>query len=1021
MKSRILIGVLMALAATGAGVLLGTVNFSDAGSVASSIKLIAERQWSAITDLAYNSLYDQPLVFDIPRHGSTARITAPQSGAVLAAEDSAPAITASLAYEEIAPPPQAPHLPNGLLGSSSVPTQDVERYIDQLVMFNIQNVAAQGWLNQSPSAFVDRSRTTFNYNTGIGDEVPGALEGSALFAGADNTLAQDNSNFFYDSTNHRLGLGTNTPSTTLDVSGDLNVTGTVTLAGPTTANNFASSGVAITGGSINGTPIGLVTPAAGLFTTLTASTINSGFTAGSVVFQGASGLAQDNANFFYDDTNNRLGIGTTNPAVALDVAGQVKVSSFASDTSVAVCSNSGVLSTCNPNPSGVSLQQAYDAGNTITTTDARDIEITLADTATDQTLEVTQAGTADAFRVNDDGTFTDSTPFVIDATGSVGIGTVSPGAQLQVTAGAAGTIGEIVRGASSQTADLLQFQNSSGQLLAKVTSGGVLTSYSPDTWLRFTSGPSNETNILQVYNSGAGDVNGSLHPIMRSYNGPMEIIGQGAIAALIDTGRIFAAQTGLVIKAHANQSVDLFQIRNSSSTVLSKFDLAGNLVVSATGNSSFAGKVGINQPAPTSKLHVVGTGTYAAAGISGINSAAHTVTLSGANPTTYATFDAASLGAMTLAGTNANQTVTDAASLAITSAPVKSTNVALTNTHGLLIRAGAVSTATNSYGLTVNAQTGATNNYAAAFLGGNVGIGVTTPSQALTVGASSTEYFQVRTTNAAVGWNAANATLYVGKDATTSRSINAAGSVNASGADYAEYFAAQSGESLAPGEVACLAGNGQVKRCPIDGSAEAVGVVSTQPAFVGNDTANLAGSTEPVLIGLAGQVPVKVTGENGSVHVGDYLTLSVTQPGRAMKATSPGYAIGKVLSTSGTVIMLVQSSYYVPTVSSLLMGDPSQEFIDLNLTDASAFGNLVVTDTLYVGAKLIVNGTVQAKEVDTDKLCVGTVCVTQEQFLKMVQKADAGDSPAEPAFSPTPTAVPDPTSESSALTQEPSP
>ena len=72
------------------------------------------------------------------------------------------------------------------------------------------------------------------------------------------------------------------------------------------------------------------------------------------------------------------------------------------------------------------LQTAYNNGNTITTTDARNISITLADTATDQTFEITQAGTANAFRVNDDGTFSDTTPFVIDASGNVGIGTASP-------------------------------------------------------------------------------------------------------------------------------------------------------------------------------------------------------------------------------------------------------------------------------------------------------------------------------------------------------------------------------------------------------------------------------------------------------------------------------------------------------------------------------------------------------------------------------------------------------------------
>ena len=46
------------------------------------------------------------------------------------------------------------------------------------------------------------------------------------------------------------------------------------------------------------------------------------FTQGSVVFAGASGIySQDNANFFWDSTNHRLGIGETNPATKLDIAG----------------------------------------------------------------------------------------------------------------------------------------------------------------------------------------------------------------------------------------------------------------------------------------------------------------------------------------------------------------------------------------------------------------------------------------------------------------------------------------------------------------------------------------------------------------------------------------------------------------------------------------------------------------------------------------------------------------------------
>lgn len=51
-------------------------------------------------------------------------------------------------------------------------------------------------------------------------------------------------------------------------------------------------------------------------------TITTALTTGSVPFIGASGaLSQDNANLFFDDTNNRLGINTNTPTTALDVFG----------------------------------------------------------------------------------------------------------------------------------------------------------------------------------------------------------------------------------------------------------------------------------------------------------------------------------------------------------------------------------------------------------------------------------------------------------------------------------------------------------------------------------------------------------------------------------------------------------------------------------------------------------------------------------------------------------------------------
>ena len=48
-------------------------------------------------------------------------------------------------------------------------------------------------------------------------------------------------------------------------------------------------------------------------------------TSGSVLFSNGSTIAQDNANLFWDDTNDRLGIGTTTPLFRLDVNGTTRL------------------------------------------------------------------------------------------------------------------------------------------------------------------------------------------------------------------------------------------------------------------------------------------------------------------------------------------------------------------------------------------------------------------------------------------------------------------------------------------------------------------------------------------------------------------------------------------------------------------------------------------------------------------------------------------------------------------------
>jgi len=59
--------------------------------------------------------------------------------------------------------------------------------------------------------------------------------GSVLFAGASGAISQDNTKFFWDDTNHRLGIDNNTPSYALDVTGDINLSATLKLPNTTSS------------------------------------------------------------------------------------------------------------------------------------------------------------------------------------------------------------------------------------------------------------------------------------------------------------------------------------------------------------------------------------------------------------------------------------------------------------------------------------------------------------------------------------------------------------------------------------------------------------------------------------------------------------------------------------------------------------------------------------------------------------------------------------------------------------------
>lgn len=122
---------------------------------------------------------------------------------------------------------------------------------------------------------------------------------------------------------------------------------------------------------------------------------------------------------------------------------------------------------------------------------------------------------------------------------------------------------------------------------------------------------------------------------------------------------------------------------------------------------------------------------------------------------------------------------------------------------------------------TIYQQVGGTHNFLAA-PSGSAGAAVTFTQIMLLSAVTGT------------GYNAAAAALKVNKDVVTDRSINAAGTVNASGADYAEYMVKTDNCGvIAKGQIVGINALGQITDIWVE--AVTFMIKSTNPAYVGGD------------------------------------------------------------------------------------------------------------------------------------------------------------------------------------------
>lgn len=133
-----------------------------------------------------------------------------------------------------------------------------------------------------------------------------------------------------------------------------------------------------------------------------------------------------------------------------------------------------------------------------------------------------------------------------------------------------------------------------------------------------------------------------------------------------------------------------------------------------------------------------------------------------------------------------------------------------------------------------------------------------------------------------------------------------------SGADVAEVYYTNDQDTV-EGDIVSLNGEGvsQVSKSTVPYDSHALGIISTKPGLTLGEA---DGTGKPVIVGLSGRVPVKVSTKNGDIKPGDYITTSDI-PGVGMKATEAGRVIGKALTSlsgvdTGLVAVFIQNTYF---------------------------------------------------------------------------------------------------------------
>ncbi|MGE0637449.1 MAG: tail fiber domain-containing protein [Bacteroidia bacterium] len=185
---------------------------------------------------------------------------------------------------------------------------------------------------------------------------------------------------------------------------------------------------------------------------------------GTVLYATTAGTAPSNGYAYFNFTGNHTGHGLlVRDVTTAGNASAIIANSITSGSGLNVSSTATGLTTGSLINATLSGSNAANTGTVLKATNSGVLNV-------GTTLMVTNAGaaTSTSFRVNDDGTDTDASPFIIDATGNVGVGTSAAGAKLSVSSN-----GTVLGGTAMSTTFKTQAGALGGTATNEIVAGSI--------------------------------------------------------------------------------------------------------------------------------------------------------------------------------------------------------------------------------------------------------------------------------------------------------------------------------------------------------------------------------------------------------------------------------------------------------------------------------------------------------------------------------------------------------------------